>query len=148
MTLCYEHWTTPSTKQLAWYYRVCTITWRQPCWRLYCSTIQYGCRHVIIRYIPGEWNQLFCSPWPRLKTLQSEAKGIKTVSFFQDDRRVIKAHWYCIVIIRAPNEKKPFLTINGEWNGLMFSKYADKEVRLFSNIMNKLVSSANNSNVT
>lgn len=34
----------------------------------------------------------------------------------------------------APNEKKPFLTINGEWNGMMEAKWNDKVI-ISNNLM-------------
>jgi hypothetical protein len=41
---------------------------------------------------PRRIKSIVLPPWPLLKTLQSEVKGGKTIGFFKDGRRVIKAH--------------------------------------------------------
>lgn len=44
-------------------------------------------------------------------------------------------HFHFGFTFRSP-DKKSFLTVTGEWNGLMYAKYADKEVNLqFSEVL-------------
>ena len=79
-----------------------------------------------IRYKPYIYRSILTVPWVELggkitiscaKTGYHAAVDFLTKPFYGGKKHKIAGSIY------APNEKKPFCTLDGEWNGIVWAKY-------------------------
>jgi len=100
------------------------------------DVIEYDEQYVVT-FPNGYGRSILTVPWVELGgnvTISCEKTGYKAVlefltkPFYGGKKHRITAEAF------APNEKKPFLSIAGEWNGTMDAKWSDGRTEQFANV--------------